>query len=101
MSAQQPEGFYEVIVWDYDASPGAAEYFAIQGDYTEEEWEESILPYYCCERRMFTDLERAKGFAWHEVESDRGRLATGAAVFQNGKAVWGVGLTFGYKENYL
>ncbi len=101
MAAQPTEAVYEVIVWDYDGSPGAAEYFAIQGGYTEEQWEDSILPYYCCARRQFADLQQAKRYAWQEVESDCGPLATGAAVFVNGTSVWGIGLTFAYKEKYL
>ena len=101
MTAQPTEVVYEVIVWDYDESPGAAEYFAVQGDYTEAEWKDSILPYYCCQRRKFTDLGRAKSYARYQVEGEEGPLCTGAAVFLNGKDICGVGLTFAYREKYL
>ena len=87
---------FEVVVWDYDAAPDAAEYFS--QNYTEEQEKESILPYYCARRLKCSDLGEAKEYAVYQCKE---KHCVGAAVFKEGEKVFGFGLTFPYKKNYF
>lgn len=87
---------FEIIVWDYDAAPDAAEYFS--QNYTEEQQKESILPYYCTKRLSTRNFREAKELATYYVEE---KCCTGAAVFQGDKKLFGIGLTFPHRKLYL
>lgn len=97
MAAQPTGAIYEVIVWDYDAAPDAADYFS--SDYTEEELKESILPYFCAKRRKFLNLAEAERFCWEQEDSPC--CYVGAAVFQGNEWICGFGLNFGYQKEYF
>lgn len=86
---------YEVIVWDFDGAPDAAEYFS--DDYSDAELAESILPYYCAKRWKTNSLTVAIDEAYSAVED---KCMVGAAVFEGEKKIEGFGLTFSYKQKY-
>jgi hypothetical protein len=85
------EAYYVVIVWDYD---GAVEYL------NPEDRSDSIAPYFCRSRRRYNNLHEAENAVEHAVDFDGG-CCPGAAVFdQEGKKLFGLGLTFDYREKY-
>jgi len=87
---------YEVIIWDYDAAPDAAEYFS-EG-YTDQQLAESILPYYCSRRYFTNDLYDAKYIAREAVID---KCSVGAAVFLKGETLAQYGSTFSYRKHYF
>jgi len=93
----QPEGSpsYEVIVWDYDAAPDAVDFFS--DDYTEEQLEQSILPYFETKRRRFPSLTDAQVYADSMAEK-----YIGVAVFLAEERVYAAGaLIFDYQKVYF
>jgi hypothetical protein len=86
---------YEVIVWDYDAAPDAAEW--LTEDCDNERLLKSIAPYYCSRRVSAQSLAEAKSEVQHQVDD---KCRVGAAVFLNGAKVYGLGLVFPYRARY-
>jgi len=64
---------YLLVVWDYDAAPGAEEL------------------YFVARRARYADLAEAKSAAFEAVEE---KFLVGAAVFCGNQEVAGYGLTF-------